>query len=204
MEWLKKLLEKAKIENGVLDVEALMQEINTEFPKNAVPKSKFNEVNGQLKTANDTIKELREKNGDNEELQKTINEHEQTIKRLETEAANTAKTYELKERLTAAGVLDPDYIIYKQGGIEKFIFDDKGHPVGVDDILKPLREAESTAHLFRKQEGGSGGYKPTGGKNPPAENPFSKENWNLTKQGELLRSNPEQARSLAAEAGVTF
>ena len=82
----------------------------------------------------DTIKELREKNGDNEELQKTINEHEQTIKRLETEAANTAKTYELKERLTAAGVLDPDYIIYKQGGIEKFIFDDKGHPVGVDDI----------------------------------------------------------------------
>ena len=29
----------------------------------------------------------------------------------------------MKEQLSKAGVLDPDYIIYKQGGIDKFTFD---------------------------------------------------------------------------------
>lgn len=35
-------------------------------------------------------------------------------------------------------------------------------------------------------------------------NPFAKETFNLTKQGELLRSSPEQAKALAAAAGVTL
>lgn len=201
MDWLRKLLENVEINEGVLDVEGLMQSINTEFPKNAVPKSKFNDISGQLKTANETIENLKNKNSDNAELQKTIKEHEETIKKLEAEAANTAKTYALKEQLTNAGVIDPDYIIYKQGGIDKFTFDKQGKPIGVEDVLKPLRNAESTAHLF-KQAGNSGVYSPAGGGNMSSQNPFSKENWNLTKQGEMLRSNPEQARSLAAEAGV--
>lgn len=201
MDWLRKLLENAKINEGVLDIDGLMQSINAEFPKNAVPKSKFNDISSQLKTANETIESLKNENGDNAELQKIIEAHEETIENLKAEAANTAKTYALKEQLTNAGVLDPDYIIYKQGGIDKFMFDEQGKPVGVEDVLKPLRGAESTAHLF-KQEGNSVGYKPASGGNMPSQNPFSKENWNLTKQGEMLRNNPEQARSLAAEAGI--
>ena len=35
-------------------------------------------------------------------------------------------------------------------------------------------------------------------------NPFAKETFNLTKQGELLKSNPEQAKAMAAAAGVTI
>ncbi|MFL7796636.1 hypothetical protein OIM93_06945 [Clostridium chauvoei] len=66
MEWLRKLLESAKIVDGRLDIEALMKDINTEFPKNAVPKETFNDINGQLKTANTTIADLKKNNVDNE------------------------------------------------------------------------------------------------------------------------------------------
>ena len=34
------------------------------------------------------------------------------------------------------------------------------------------------------------------------DNPFKAETYNLTKQGQLLRTNPELAKKLAAEAGV--
>jgi len=37
-----------------------------------------------------------------------------------------------------------------------------------------------------------------------SENPFAKETFNLTKQGELFKENPAQARELAAQAGITI
>lgn len=202
MEWLKTLLENAKITDGALDIDALMKSINAEFPKHAVPKSTFNDVSKELKTANETIENLKKENGDNVELQKRITEHEQTIETLKQEAENTRKTYALKEQLTGAGVLDPDYIIYKQGGVEKFTFDDSGKPVGIDDILKPMREAENTAHLFRQDV--KRDYTPVGGGSPSGKNPFAKDSWNLTEQGKLLKENPQQAKILAAEAGITI
>ena len=73
---------------------------------------------------------------------------------------NTAKTFALKEQLSKAGVTDADYLIYKQGGIDKFTFDKDGKPVGVDDILKPLREDKTYSHLFAEK---GGAYTPKGG-----------------------------------------
>ena len=52
MEWLKKLLEEAKITEGKLDVDGLLKNINTELPKHMTPKETFNGINEQLKTAN--------------------------------------------------------------------------------------------------------------------------------------------------------
>lgn len=60
------------------------------------------------------------------------------VTELKTAAENIKKEYALKEKLTAAGVLDADYIIYKRGGLDKFTFDKDGAPVGVDDVIKPL------------------------------------------------------------------
>lgn len=200
MEWLKALLEKAKITDGMLDIEEFMKNINTEFPKHAVPKATFNDINSQLKTANETIEKLKKENGDTAELQKTIAAHEQTIENLKKETENTKKTYALKEQLAGAGVIDPDYIIYKHGGVEKFTFNDEGRPEGIDDILKPMREAENTAHLFRQETRPN--YNPAGGGSPSGKNPFSKDNWNLTEQGKLLKENPQEAQRLAAAAGT--
>lgn len=204
MEWLKVILEKAEIKDGKLDVDAVMNAAQKEFPKYAVPKDDFNTKVEELKTANGTIEELKKSNGDNEELQKKIGDYEIEIKNLKKTAENTSKTYALKESLAKQGVLDPDYLIYKAGGLDKFTFDKEGKPVGVEDAVKPYKEDKAMAHLF-KQEQTKPTYHPQGGTGGAGStNPFAKETFNLTKQGELLKSNPEQAKAMAAAAGVTI
>ena len=191
MEWLKAILEKAKIEDGKLDIDGVMSTVNSEFPKYAVPKNVFNDKVTELKTANKTIEDLKQSNADNKELQKKITEYEGEIETLKTNALNTAKTFALKEQLSKAGVTDADYLIYKQGGIDKFTFDKDGKPVGVDDILKPLREDKTYSHLFAEKGGSSD------------VNPWAKETFNLTKQGEIYKNDPAKAKVLMQEAGIT-
>lgn len=204
MDWLKEILEKAKVnEDGKLDVEAVLKEISTEFPKHAVPKSVFNDKNEELKAASKTIDELKKSNGDNDDLQKKIKEYEVEIENLKQSADATLKTYALKEELSKANVLDPDYLIYKAGGIDKFTFDKEGKPIGVEETLKPYKEDTAMSHLF-KQESRSQSYTPKGGREGDIANPFAKETFNLTEQGKLLTTNPAQAKELAAAAGVTL
>lgn len=202
MDWLKKILESATLtEDGKLNVEAIMTEVQKEFPKHAVPKTEFNDKVGELKVANDTITELKKTNGDNEELQKKVGEYEKEIKRLGEESVTTAKTYALKESMSKLGVLDPDYLIYRAGGVEKFTFDKENRPVGVEEAVKPYKEDKAMAHLFKTETQTK--YNPAGGKDV-VTNPFAKDTFNLTEQGKLLRENPAQARELAAAAGVSI
>lgn len=177
-----------------------VMDIWNETIKGFVPKEQFDEVNGKLKEANTTIDTLKKSNADNEELQKQVKEYKEKVTILEATAANTRKEYALKDKLKEAGVVDADYIIYKQGGIDKFTFDKEGNPVGIDDVVKPLKE--SSPHLFKTEPGAD--YKPAGGGTPPSENPFAKDSFNLTEQGKLLRENPAQAKALASAAGVTI
>ena len=180
-------------EHAQIAVDAWNEEV-----KGYIPKERFDEVSGKLKEANATIDKLKKDNQDNEELQKQVNQYKTKVTELETAAANIQKEYVLKDKLKEAGVVDADYVIYKQGGLDKFTFDKDGKPIGVDDVLKPIKE--SSPHLFKSQNGG--GYNPAGGGNPPAKNPFAKETWNMTEQGKLFREDPAQARQLAAAAGV--
>lgn len=198
MEWLKTILEQAKVENGKLDIDGVMSTVNSEFPKYAVPKSVFNGKAEELKSANKTIEELKKSNADNEELQSKINAYEGEIETLKTNALNTAKTYALKEQLSKAGVTDTDYLIYKQGGVNKFTFDKDGKPVGVDDVLKPLREDKTYSHLFTS----GGGYTPKGGAGGTTANPWAKETFNLTEQGKIFKEDPARARELATSVGA--
>jgi len=184
LEWLQTILEGAKIEDGKLDVTAVMNAVKSEFPKNAVPKTEFNDKVKELKAAEGTIAELKKNAGDNTELTEKI------------------KKYALKAKLTEAGALDSDYLIYKQGGLDKFNFDKDGNPVGIDDVLKPLRE--SLPHLF-KTESKPNGYNPAGGSGSGSiVNPWKKESFNMTEQGKILRNDPVQAKQLASAAGITL
>ena len=90
MEWLKAILEKAKIEDGKLDIDGVMSTVNSEFPKYAVPKNVFNDKVTELKTANKTIEDLKQSNADNAELQNKIKEYESEIETLKTDATKTA------------------------------------------------------------------------------------------------------------------
>lgn len=202
MEWISEILRKAAVsEDGKLDVEAVVSAIRKEFPNHAVPKSEFNDKVKELKAANDTIKELEKAGEENDGLQNKINEYKEEIKNLQKSAKENQQMFALKEQLGKSGVIDPDYLIYKAGGIEKFTFDKENRPVGLEEAVKPYREDETFAHLF-KQEQKKTPYRPQGGEEEHSENPFAKETFNMTKQGELFRSNPEQARAMAAAAGV--
>lgn len=203
MEWLKAILEKAEIADGKLDVDAVMNAVQKEFPKHAVPKVDFNAKVKELETANGTITELKKSNGDNEELQKKIGDYEAEIKNLKKSAEDTEKNYALKEQLTKQGVLDPDYLIYKAGGLEKFNFDKEGKPIGVEEAVKPYKEDATMVHLF-KQEQQKPPYNPKDGGAGGVTNPFAKDTFNLTEQGRMLKENPAQAKELAAAAGVTL
>ncbi|MDO4267448.1 MAG: phage scaffolding protein [Eubacteriales bacterium] len=172
----------------------------TEGMKGFVPKERLDEVSGKLKEANATIETLKKGNQDNEELQKQVTQYKETVAELEKAAAATKKEAALKEKLAAAGVLDADYLIYKQGGVDKFNFDKDGKPIGLDDLLKPVREA--SPHLFKADPGAE--YTPAGGGTPPAANPWKKETFNLTEQGRIYKENPTMAKQMASAAGVTI
>ena len=164
MEWLRKLLEGAKIVDGKLDIESLMKDVNTEFPKNAVPKETFNDINTQLKTANTTIADLKKNNADNETLQQTIKDHEATIK---TQKAD----YEAKVRnLTLDGAIEKALSSSKAKHIdllstkidrEKLVIGDDGKVTGLDEQLKGLKETYKD--LFEEKISGIPPANPEGG-----------------------------------------
>lgn len=174
---------------------------------NYVSKAKYDELsmekeslNEKVKTMTGTIAQLKKDSEGNEELQKTITTLQTDLKNLQKTHEDKLKEISLKEQLAKAGVLDPEYMIYKAGGLEKFVFDKEGKPVGVDDVLKPYKENKAMSHLFRKENN----YDPRRGGGAPQVNPFAKKTLNLTEQGRLLNEDPALAKELAAEAGVTI
>ena len=174
-----------------------------------IPISRFNEVNSEkkeLKTQLDErdtqLKELKTKASGNEEL---------TTKISELEALNNTTKTEYEEKMKA---------LRKETSIELALKDEKAknikavkalldlekvsmdgeNLIGLEEQLKTLKESES--YLFGTDT--LKGRNP----NPPGEpidplskkNPFSKEHFNLTEQGRLLREEPELAKKLMANA----
>lgn len=124
----------------------------------AAEQAKATAKEGELVKANETIKGLQETvkkfNGvDIDKLKQDVldweSKYNADIATEKTKAENLIKEYGLKDALKAQGVTDPDYLIFKQGGIEKFAFAD-GKPVGLEDIIKPYKE--SSPMLFAQQQ----------------------------------------------------
>ncbi|MDM8312901.1 phage scaffolding protein [Clostridium cadaveris] len=168
MEWLRKLLEGAKKkEDGSIDIEELMKQVNTEFPKNAVPKDKYNDVSEQLKIANTTITDLKKNNADNETLQQTIKEHEKTIKTqkadYEAKVRNLTLDSAIEKALVNAKAKHTDLLSGKIDR-DKLVISEDGKVTGIDEQLKGLKdnykdlfEEKITGNPPANPEGGSGG-----------------------------------------------
>lgn len=157
MEWLRKLIEGAKKkEDGSIDIEELMKQINTEFPKNAVPKDKYNDVSEQLKTANTTITDLKKNNGDNEALQTKVKEYENTIKTqkadYEAKVRNLTLDSAIEKALTGAKAKHSDLLSTKIDR-EKLLISEDGKVTGLDEQLKGLKETYKD--LFKEKISGA-------------------------------------------------
>lgn len=144
MDWLQKILENAVYgDDGKLDITATMKKINEEASKHIVPKEQYNTKVKELDTANDTIKDLKKNNGDNEELQKTIKTHEATIKQLQKDHETEMKGIRIDSAITKLladnKAKHPDLLAGKFDR-EKLIVGDDGKVTGLDDQLKGLKE----------------------------------------------------------------
>lgn len=134
-------------------------------------------LEGQITTLNKTIADLKKNNADNEGLQKTIADLQEDLKKQQKANETIIRTNALKEKLTSEGVLDPDYLIYKAGGLDKFTFDKENKPVGVSDVVKPYKEDSTMVHLFKQDT--KPPYHPKSGEGGGASNPFAKETFDM-------------------------
>lgn len=171
MEWLRALLEKAEIKDGVLDIDKLMSTVNQEAPKNVMSKAEFNNVNDQLKTANATIVDLKKDNKDNEELQKKITEHENTIKDMEKthkeEISKMKKIEAIKDSLRKENAKHADLLLAKYQ-LDKITINDDGSIIGLDEQSKQIKEEYKDLFEYDKKKDvkGLNGFDPKGDPNP--------------------------------------
>lgn len=176
---------------------------------NFIPKSRFDEVNEQKKEYKSMLddrasqlEDLKEKAKGNEELEEKIKELEETNQSKIEEYENKIKQINFDRKLEKAissvkgknpraikALLDIDKIQ---------VDDDK--LIGFEEQIKQLQESDS--YLFGDDT--LGGREPNPSKEPPKtqiENPWETGKVNLTKQAELLESDPKLAKQLIEKAG---
>lgn len=189
MEWLQRVLENAVYgEDGKLDMVATMKKINEEAPKHVIPKDQYNTKVKELDTANDTIKDLKKNNADNETLQTTIKTHEDTIKQLNKEHEAAVKGMRIDAAITKLladnKAKHPDLLSGKIDR-EKLIVSDDGKVTGLDEQVKSLKETYKD--LFTQT---------VEGRIPP--NPDSKGNGNTTFESLVSSADTMTAEEVAA------
>lgn len=171
-----------------------------------IPKVRFDEINEtkkeleqQIKERDKQLKELQEKVKGNEELEKTIKELQETNKatkeQYEAKIKDMTINAAIQSKLTDAKY--PELLINKFDKSKLSIAED-GTVLGIDEQLKTLKEQYKD--LFKPDVKGK---EPNniGGSSISTKNPWSKEHFNLTEQGKLIRENPEKARQLIIQAG---
>ena len=86
------------------------------------------------------IEVLRESKSDKEMLLEIIKQQEATIQKLQYDVVNTIKSYSLNKQFGKAGIQDPDYLLYRQRGLDGFQFDKKEKPMVIEELIKSLKE----------------------------------------------------------------
>lgn len=190
MDWLKKLLENAKLtEDGKLDVASLMEKLKAEYPNHAVPKETYNEIAGQLKTATATLDTLKKEHKDVETLQQTIKTHEDTIEKMEaehsTKVTGMAIDSAIEKALAGSKAKHPDLIAGKFDR-EKITVKD-GTVTGVEEQLKGFKDTYKD--LFEEKLSG----------NPPANSDTKGQLGGNTYEAILANADKMTAEDVAAQ-----
>lgn len=156
MEWIRALIEK-HTKDGQLDQEELIKDINTEFPKHAVPKEQYNTLAETKKKLEEGISE---RDKQLEELKKIDAEGlKAEIERLQEENKAAAEKYEaeLKDiqlanaiKLAVAGKVHDEDLVSGLVDKTKLIIGDDGKIVGLDEQIASLKE--SKAFLFKPED----------------------------------------------------
>lgn len=159
----------------------------------------------ELANRDTQLTNLKKEAKDNQELTNRINDLEQENKTFEEESEKklAAQRKEFKLELALKDALAKNPKAVKALLNQEAISLDGDNLIGLEEQLKSLKESD--AYLFgEEQPAGLKGRQPhptdPGGKPAPQKNPFSKEHFNLTEQGRLLKEDPELYKQLKASA----
>ena len=176
---------------------------------NYVEKAKFDEattaksnLETQIKERDKQLETLKKTAGDKEKLESTIQQLQEENKSSKTKYEQDLKNLRIDSavKLKLTNTAQDVDIVASLIDKTKLIVSDDGTVAGLDEQINPLKQ--SKPFLF-KETNHNQPYEPSTGGNP-VNNPFTKEHFNLTEQGKLLREHPEQARALAQAAGITI
>lgn len=192
MEWLQKILNNAVYEeDGKLDVDATMKKINDEAFKHVVPKVQYNSKVEELKTANDTIDNLKKNNAGNENLQKEVEKYKDDIEALKEshkkEVDGIRVSAAITKALSEAKAKYPE-LMESKFDKDKLKITEDGKVEGVSEQLKEIREAYKD--MFDEKPAVSG-------KNP--NNPASTVSGNATFDAIVKNADTMTAEEVASQ-----
>ena len=172
MAWLRKLIEGAKKnDDGSIDIDDLMKQVNSEFPKNAVPKEQYNqkieenkEYKNQIKTRDKQIADLKEEFKDAKGLKEKVEQLEADNKKQKEDYEAQIKDINfntaLKSALAPYKCKDTDYLMSK---INKDLIklNDDGSIIGLKEQVEPFKKDHE--YLFEIEPKGTGSFFTGGG-----------------------------------------
>lgn len=164
--------------------------------KYAALETEITNLKEQIKTNEGTIETLKQSTKDNETLQQTIQTHETSIRTLKTTYEEKIKEMRVEAAIQAklTGVKHPELLVGKFDKSKLSVSED-GQVFGIDEQLVVIKETYKD--LFVPPVTGREPYNKDS--NPSGQkNPWSKEHYNLTEQGKILRENPSLAKQLMA------
>ncbi|MES9767577.1 phage scaffolding protein [Bacillus altitudinis] len=180
------------------------------------PKERFDAVNNEKKELKNQLDErdqqlstLQKQAKGNEELQNAIEQLQEENKKVSEEyqqkLEKQAFEFAIESALRDAKARNIKSVKANLNVEDLKLAGDK--VIGLDEQLTALKESDG--YLFETENEsppGLAGRQPHGTGNsaanlPTAKNPFSQDHLNLTEQGQILSSDPEQAKKLIIQAG---
>ena len=159
MEWILKLIEK-HTKDGQLDQEALMKDINKEFPMHAVPKEQYNTLAETKKKLEDDIatrdKQLEDlKEIDAEGLQKQIETLQEENRIAKETYENELKELQLSNAIKLAlnGKVHDEDLVSQLIKKDELVVNEEGKIVGLDEQINSLKENKGFLFIEENQEG---------------------------------------------------
>ncbi len=194
MDWIKGIIEKHIGEDGKLNLEAALKEINKKAPENVVPKEQYNsladakkKLDDDVKTRDSQLAEL-QKAGSVEDLQKQLTEALEANEKAEKEYKEKIADMKLDSEIEKAlsGALHPELM---SGKIDKskLKINDDDTISGLDEQIKGLKE--TYRDMFKPNKTGTTPSNPEGKNTVITKEQFAKMKY--SERMELYNSNRE-------------
>lgn len=194
MDWIKSIIEKYIGEDGKLNLDATLKEINKKAPENVVPKEQYNsladakkKLDDDVKTRDSQLAEL-QKAGSVEDLQKQLTEALEANEKAEKEYKEKIADMKLDSEIEKAlsGALHPELMAGKIDK-SKLKINDDDTITGLDEQIKSLKE--SYKDMFKPDKTGVSPANPEGKDTVITKEQFAKMKY--SERMELYNSNRE-------------